>query len=156
MLAFFYHLSVGIGHVKLQTAELSTLATIGTASETSLTNIALSAIANTQSTMYKDLKQRIGTCRMHTTYLIDRQFAGQHHLSESGIRQKADLFYRAVIHLRTGMQRDGRQIKLSQTHILNNERIYSYPIQIPNHSFGFLQLVIAQYCVYGYVYTHII
>ena len=106
--------------------------------------------------MYKDLKQRIGTHRVYTTYLIDRQFAGQHHLSESGIRQKADLFYRAVIHLRTGMQRDGRQIKLSQTHILNNERIYSYPIQIPNHSFGFLQLVIAQYCVYGYVYTHII
>ena len=148
--------SVGIYHIEAQAAELRTLSTVGTAAEACLTHVTLSAVTYTQRTVHEDLEQRIGTGSMYFGNLIERQLSCQHHLTETGIRQKLDLLHRTVVHLRTGMQRDRRQIELCNSHILNNQRIHSGTIQIPDHRFGVLQFLVTQDRIHRDINTDIV
>ena len=69
--------TVRIYHIKSKATELGTFSPIGTTSETSLTNITLSTIAYTQSTMYKYLQRHIRT-DMDISYLNKRNFTSRY------------------------------------------------------------------------------
>ena len=110
MLIFHNCLTISIDQTKRQTAELRTLATIGTPAKTGLTNITLTTITDTQSAMYKDFKRRVRAGFVYFTYLPQRKFTGKYYLMESRIGKKLNFIRRPVIHLCTGMQRDRRQV----------------------------------------------
>ena len=88
---------VCIGQVEGQPAKLGAFAPVGTASETSLTDITLSAVANTQSPVHKDLQRCVGTGLMDAADFFQAQFACQYHLAEAGFGQKAYLFHVASV-----------------------------------------------------------
>lgn len=71
--------SVRILQAEGQTAELGTLSAIGTASETGLTDITLSAITYAQRSMHKHFERHCRTHFMNLLYLLQREFAGQHY-----------------------------------------------------------------------------
>ena len=146
--------STGIFQVESQAAELRALATVGTTSETSLRHIALSAVAHTQRPVHEHLERDIRTGFMHPAYVLQRQLTRQHYLTETDISQETDFLRRTVVHLRTGVQGDGRQIKLQQPHVLHDERIHTGPVKLPNHGLRVSQLLITQDGVHGDINAH--
>ena len=154
VLVLHHHPSVGIHQRERQAAELGTLPTVGTAPEASLAGVTLSAITYTQSPVHKHLERRVGTGLVDGGYLVKRQFARQYHLSEAGLRQKAHLSGRSVVHLRAGMQRDGWQVQACQAHVLYDKRIHTPAIQFPDHVLRLLQLLVLQDGVHRHVDAH--
>ena len=75
---------------------------------------------------------------------VERQLARQDNLLEAGVRQEAHLPGRAVVHLRRGMERDGRQVELEQPQVLHDERVGPCAVQLPRHLPGLLQLVVVE------------
>ena len=144
-------LPVGILQIERQAAELGTFPTVRASSETRLAHIALPAIAHAQRSVYEDFEQRIGTGAVDFPNLFQSQFASQHHLTESRLRQEAHFLRRAVIHLRAGMKRNGRQVEAGNAHILHDERIYADAVQVPNHRLGIFQLLILQNGIHRHV-----
>ena len=129
-----YHFPLGIDEVKGKTAELCTGTTVGTAPETVLRGIALSAVADTERTMHKYLEFGIGHCGVYLSYLLQREFASQHHTGKANAGEKFYLLDCAVIHLRACVQRDRRYIHPSKSHILDNKGIDTNIIQL-GHKF---------------------
>ena len=139
-----YHFPVRIRQTERQAAELRTLSPVSTASEASMTNIALAAIADAKRTMHENLQQNLRTSFVNTMNILQRQFTRQHHLPETGFCQETHLLHRTVIHLGTGVQRNRRQIQAGDSHILHNQCINTRTIQIPDHSLRFLQFLFFQ------------
>ena len=135
---------VRIHHVEAQAAELRTLSAVGTAAETCLTHVALSAVAHAQGAVYEYLQRRIRTGGMNLCNLVQRQLTGQYHLTETGLGQEFHFLRRAVVHLCTGMQRNRGQIQTGDSHVLYDEGIHPHPVQIPNHFLGICQFLFLQ------------
>ena len=92
----------------------------------------------------------------NAAHLLERQFARQHHLLESRAGKEGHLLRRTVIHLRTRVQRDRRDVEPRDAHVLHNECIHPRVVQLADHLLSFLQLVVAQDGVQGNVDRHII
>ena len=109
MLIPYYRFTVRVYHIKSKATELGTFSPISTTSETSLTNITLSTIAYTQSTMYKYLQRHIRTSMMDIFYFNKRKFTSQYHLGDGAAGDQQDIsqesyFLRStIIHLCAGM-----------------------------------------------------
>ena len=97
--------AVGIHQIELHTAELGTLATIGRTAETIMRGIALSAVAHTKGSVNEDLQLDVGHRLMDGAYLVDGEFAGQHHAAETKVAQPSYLFRRAVVSLCRSVER---------------------------------------------------
>ena len=145
---------VGIYHIKTQATELCTLSPVCTTAKASLADITLSAIAYAQGSVYKHFQRCIRTGCMNLCNFIQRQLTGQHHLTETSLSQEFYFLRSAVVHLRTGMQRNRRKIQTGNPHILHNQGIHPNPVQIPNHFLRFCQFLIFQDCIDSYVNTH--
>ena len=156
MLVLFYCLSVGIHQIESQTAELCTLATVGTTAITSLAHITLPTVANAQGTMNEHFEKRFRTCIVYFLYFIKREFACQNHLTETYIRKELHFLRCTVIHLRTGMQCYRRKVKARDTHILYDQGIYTGTIQFPYHFLRFRKFLVIQDCIYCDIYTCVI
>ena len=76
MTSALYHASFTIYQIKRQTAELSTSATVGTASETILRGITLSAVTHTKGTMHKHFQFYIWDFLMNLTNLFNGELTG--------------------------------------------------------------------------------
>ena len=87
MLIPYYRFTVRVYHIKSKATELGTFPPVGTTPKTSLTNITLSTIAYTQSTMYKYLQRHIRTSMMDIFYFNKRKFTSQYHLTETCLSQ---------------------------------------------------------------------
>ena len=88
--------------------------------------------------------QRDGSRFRYPADLIQREFTCQHYLRKAGSLEKANLFRRAIIRLRAGVKRDRRQVQPGNPHILYDQGICSGMPKIPDHPFGFLQLLFFQ------------
>ena len=97
--------AVGIDEVELHTTELGTLATIGRTAETILRGVALSAVAHTEGSVNEDLQLDVGHRLMDGAYLVDGEFAGQHHAAEAQVAQPSYLLCRAIISLCRSVER---------------------------------------------------
>ena len=84
--------------------------------------------------MNKYFERRVGTIPVNRRNLFQRQFACEHHLTETGLSQKLHFLRRTVIHLRTGMQRNGRKLQAGNPHILHDQCIHTGTVQIPDHA----------------------
>ena len=144
MAALFYHTPIAVHHIELQPAELGALSPIGTPPEAMLRHVALSAVTDTERPVYKDLQRHVAS-RMHGLNLGQRQFTRQHHLAEPQTVEELHLLRCTVVHLRAGMQRDGRKVEFQQSHVLHDERIHSGTIQRPHQPFRLGQFLVLQY-----------
>ncbi len=87
--------------------------------------------------------------RMHGGNFFNGQLARQYQLRKSAVSQKLCFFHRANVALRAGMQLNGGQIHLEQTHVLNNQRIHTCVVQLPHQFAGFFKLCIVKNGVDG-------
>ena len=150
------HFPVGIHQIESQPAELGTLSTVRTAAVTGLTGVTLTAVAHTQGSMNKNFERRVGTIPVNRRNLFQCQFACEHHLTETGLSQKLHFLRRTVIHLRTGMQRNGRKLQTGNPHILHDQCIHTGTVQIPDHGFRVLKFVVFQNRIDGNINTRIV
>ena len=135
----------------MQAAGLRAVATVGAAASVGVADAALAAVGHAQRAVDEELDgaaprvQRlpdVGDPRQ-------RQLARQHDPRQAGVLQKARFFGRADVGLRAGVQLDGRQIQLQQTHVLDDERVDAGLVHPPGQAARRLQLVVAQDCVEG-------
>ena len=129
--------------VKLHAAHLGTLATVGTAAKEELTGITAPAEAYTQSAVYETLKLHVGACLMDASYLVDCEFARQHHLPEAHIVELLHVFRSLIVHLGACMERNGGQVERKQTQILHYECIDINVVELANELLHIVQLIIA-------------
>ena len=115
-LALVVHQRVG------QPASLRAFAAIGAAPGVGVADEALAAEGDAERTVDEIFERDIGL-RCNLRHFLHRQFAGQHHLRETGIFEKFHLGRIAIVGLRTGVQLDRRQIHFEQAHVLNDQRI---------------------------------
>ena len=137
-----------------EATELGTFSTIGATSETGLTGITLSAVTHAEGAMYEDFQQCFRTSLVDGADFFQRQFARQDHLTESCFMEKLHLLNGTVVHLRTGMQGDRREVQHGDAHILHDEGIYPNAIELPNQSFGFFQFLVLQDGIQRDIDTH--
>ena len=135
---------IGIHHIEGKATELCTLSPVGTPPEAMLAHIALTAIAHAQGTVHKDFEGCIGYGFVYLSDLLQRKFACQDHLSETRFGQELHLFHVAIVHLSAGMQRDGRKVQSQQPHVLHNQGIHPYAIQLPNQFLRFGEFLVLQ------------
>ena len=103
---FFLHQfqTLLVFQVELHAAHLGADTTVGTASEGHFTDVAASAEAHTQGSMYKHFQTYLGTCLVDGTNFVNRQFAGQHHLFIAVFPEPPHFFGSAVVHLGGGVE----------------------------------------------------
>ena len=104
MACLAYCVSATVFQVESQTAELSTLATVGATTETMVRGIACSRITYTQSSMHKHLKLGIRHSLVYLLYLVYRQLACQYHTAKPYACKPSCLVCRAIVCLSTCMQ----------------------------------------------------
>ena len=95
--------------VEGQAAELCAAAPVGRAAKAVLRSVAASAEAHAERAVDEGLERhtdRIGDA----SRLGQTRFAGQNNLAEASRLEPLRLFGRAVVHLRRGVERDGRQL----------------------------------------------
>ncbi len=142
------HLAIRLLQRAGQATELSTFAAVGAATGTGMTDVALTAVGDTERAVDKELQLHVGRCT-DLADLLKGQLARQHHLGEAHILQKLHLLRGAVVGLGTGMQRDGGQVERQQPHVLHDQRIGPRFIDLVGQPPGLLQLVIVQQGVEG-------
>ena len=156
MLVLHDGLAIGIHHIERQSAELGTLATVGTTAEAMLADVALTAIAHAQRPVHEDFERCLRYGLVYLANLLQREFACQDHLTESGFGQELHLACRAVVHLRAGMEGYRREVQAEQAHVLHNEGIDPGTIQVPNELLGFGELFVLQDGIEGDIDTDIV
>ena len=117
-----------------------------------LRRIATSAVAHAERAVYKRLDGHFHR-RGHIADLLERHFARHHDLPEPRRFQPLRLFRRAVVHLRGGVQRNGRQVQLQQCQILHNERVHPGAVELPHQTLRLGQFLVPQDGVERHVHT---
>ena len=156
MLVVGHKAALGIHHLIGQATCLAAIAPVGAAPCVRVADVALATVRNAQRTMHKKFEYG-GLCRLatgdgmgcgqriaHLGYLGQGQLTGQYQLAHACILQKTGFGGCADVALRAGMQLDGGQVQLQQTHVLNDEGIHSCVVQLPHQFTGGLQLIVAQ------------
>ena len=136
--------ALGILEGEGQTAELGALPTVGRAPETVLRGVALSAVADAERTMHKDLQRHVGDSGMDVCNLLKTQLAGKHRLPEAQLLQQLHLFRCAVVHLCGGMQGNRGEVHAQQGCVLHDEGIHADAVERPDEPFGFAQFVVVE------------
>ena len=152
MALVFYLLAVGIDKVELHSAELSTLATVGTTVETILRSIAQARIANAQCSMNKHLELQFWVGIMDGANFLRRQFARQHHSLHAMVAKPKRLLLGASVALGRSMQRYDATTKFCQSHILHQQGVYTYGCKLTHESHSVVEFVFVDDGVYRYVY----
>ena len=148
MLATYNLPSIGIHHRIGQAAPLGALSPIGTSATHRSTQVALPAITDAKGTMHKHLQCHI--CLIgNPAYLVERQLTCQDNLRKPCRLEETHLLRRAVVGLRTGVQRYGRQIETGYPHILNNQCIGAGLIYLPYQLFCLRELLLPKNGVQG-------
>ena len=141
VLALDNHASFAVHQVVWQSAQLGTLAPVGTASLEHLADGAPSAVAHAQRPVDKCLERHSGHAADGGN-LVKCQFAGHDQLGESQCFKELCLFGRAQVTLRAGMQRDGRQVESQQTQVLDDKRIHADAVQVMHQPLHLHQFVV--------------
>ena len=103
--------------------------------------------------MDKGFEPRLRTRRVNLPNVIERQFAGQHHLLNTRIREPLHLLCRPVVHLRRGMDRHSNALgHPDHRHILNDERIDINTLQLLHHPLSLSQFVVVQQRVQRHIH----
>ena len=89
---------------------------------------------------------------MYVGNLLQSEFTGKHNAGETHLRKELHLLHRAVVHLRTAMQRYGRDIHLQYRHILHYKRIHANFIQLLYQPLGRSYFGIGKYGVERDIY----
>ena len=95
---------VGIEQVIRHTAELAARTSVGTAVRQHFADVAASRIGYAQRTVYKGFQFDIRHGLMDSAYLVNAQFARQHHALEPQVAQVSYMLRRAVVALRGSVQ----------------------------------------------------
>ncbi len=143
----FENTAFGIDKVERHAANLGALATVGTAAEEMLRGIALSVVAHANAAMHKDLECHVRHLSVNVLNILQTQFAGEDHLLEAQTVEPPHLLGRAVVHLRAGMQGNGRKVHFQQCHVLHDERIDARLVELPHQLPRSLQLLVVKNCV---------
>ena len=136
-------LAVGVDQVEGQAAELGALAAVGRAVEAILRGVAPAAEAHAERPVHEGF-ERNGRGGMDGADVGQREFACQHHLLEARTGQEGHLLGRAVVHLRRGVQGDGRQVEPQQAHVLHDERVGACAVQLVDEAFHGGELVVVE------------
>ena len=75
-------------------------------------------------------------------HLLEGSFPGQYYTLETCLFQELYTVYRGVMALSAGMQLDGREVALQQTHILNKQCVNTNVVELMNHPHGSLDFVV--------------
>ena len=108
----------GVDEVKLESAELGTLAAVGASAEAVLRGVADARVAHAQGTMDKDLELQFGRSLVYLGYLVERQLASQHYSGEAQRLQPQSLLCRPRVALGRGVYRQSHPSH--QTHVLQS------------------------------------
>ena len=114
MTVVLQHPTLGIQEVELHPAELRTLTTVRTPTETILRRIADTAIAHAEGTMHEHLELDIGHLLMDCPYLLNRELTGQYHTTKTVGAQPTHLLHRTVVGLGGRMQSERRQQRVAR------------------------------------------
>ena len=90
------------------------------------------------------------------TYLLTRQFPGQHDTRKPRIVKETHFFHRTIIGLRTGMKGNRRYIETQDTHILHNKRIDTHPIKFGDKPLGWFQVIVIKQRIQSNIYTSLV
>ena len=102
--------------------------------------------------MHEHFKFGLRNCTMNLAYLGKRQFTRKYNTWKTDISKEARLGRSAVIHLRTRMQRNRRNIHPCYAHILNDESINANLIQLGHKPFYVFNLIIIYYRVQRHIH----
>ena len=127
-----------------QAAGLRAVAAVGAAAGLGVADEALAGVRDTQRAVDEELQRRAVNLRGNRLDLLQRQFARQHDLRETGVLQEARLFGRADVGLRRGVQVDRRQVKFQQAHVLHDQRVRPRLVHLPDHLACRGEFVVAQ------------
>ena len=118
----------GVDEVKLESAELGTLAAVGASAEAVLRGVADARVAHAQGTMDKDLELQFGRSLVYLGYLVERQLASQHYSGETQRLQPQSLLCRSRVALGRGVYRQSHPSH--QTHVLQQQGVHSCLAQL--------------------------
>ena len=102
--------------------------------------------------MHEHFKFGLRNCTMNLAYLGKREFTRKYNTWKTDISKEARLGRSAVIHLRTRMQGNRRNIHPCYAHILNDESINANLIQLGHKSLDILNLIIIYYRVQRHIH----
>ena len=114
---------IGINQGEGQTAELGAFSAVGTSSEAGLTGVTLAAVTDAEGAVNENLERYLRYGFVDGANLVERELAGQHHLTESSLSEEARLINGAVVHLRAGVERNRWQSEAGQSHVLHDEGV---------------------------------
>jgi hypothetical protein len=143
--------TIAVEQVHRQTTRLGAFATIGTPTRETSTQIALPADADTECSVYEALYLDVRHSLMYLPYLVNGQFAGDHESCESQLVHKPGPLDGAVVHLSGGVQGHRGKMQAQESVVLHDKRVDTGIVKLPRKTFGFGQLVVAQYGVERYV-----
>ena len=126
-----------------QSTGLRAIAAVGATPGLGMRDVTLAGISHAQRTVDKELDGGVGGL-VNRSDLLKIQFARQHDLTKSDVGEKFSLFYAADITLRTGVELNGGNIQLQNSHILHDQRINARVIQVGNQLLRRFQLIIMQ------------
>ena len=133
-----------VGHRVGQAAFLAAAAAVGAAAGVGMADETLAAVGHAQGAVHEELQRGPLYLLADGNDLLQVQLAGQHHLREADVLQKARLLGRADVGLGAGVQLHGRQVQLQQAHVLHDQGIDTGVVQLPGLPAGALQLVVTQ------------
>ena len=149
-----YDVAFTILQVELQAAELCAGTSVGAASETMLRGIADAGIAHAEGSVDEDLQFHVGHLAMNLGYLRSGQLTCEDDTAETQRAQPAHLLCRAVVGL--GRSVEGSPLQRANftpshygdgpgggySHVLYEEGISPYPLELFHEPSGVFQLVI--------------
>ena len=101
--------------------------------------------------MYETLQLHVGAGLMDGAYLVDREFAGQHHLTEPHVVELLHMLRCLIVHLGACMEGYGWEVERKQAQVLHYERIDIYFVELADELLHIVQFVIAQQGVYRHI-----
>ena len=90
-----------------------------------------------------------GGHRADAANLLEGELAGEYNLAEAGLLEELHLGGRTVVHLGTGVEGDGGQVKLGEAQVLDDEGVCSGVVELPGEAARILQLRVGEDGIQG-------
>ena len=134
-----------VGHLVRQTAGLRAVATVGAAPGVRVADVTLATVGDAQRAVNKELQRGLGPCGgTNCGNLAEIELARQHDLTQAHVLQEAGLLRGADVGLGAGVQLDRWQVEFQQTHVLDDQRIDTGVVELPDLLPRRFQFVVAQ------------
>ena len=101
--------------------------------------------------MHKCFKFNSGHFAVYFGYFVERKLPCQDHALEPVGCEPCHFLGRAVVGLRTGVQRYWRQLHLQYAHVLHEYGVNARPVKFPYQFFRVLKFVVVYDGIYRYV-----